>query len=86
MNGSLIEGWRSLLKLVKFLFWYAFAMVALIYALPWLGRELERFYDAMSSTSRLFSIAAFFIVIIAWQVIGWRAYANQDRRRHTESR
>jgi len=88
MNRSLIEGWKSLLKLVKFLFWYAFALAAFLYALPWLGRELEHYYDAMSSRARLLAITAFFVVIIARQFISWRTrtQADQDRQGRIESR
>jgi hypothetical protein len=72
MSKTQIEGWKSVLKLGRFLFWYALAAAALLVLLPWVGRELQSLYEALSSTSRLLSITGFLAAVLAWQILSMR--------------
>lgn len=76
MKRAFINGWRSFLKLLRFLVWYAIAVAALFLVLPMAGLFVEDQYETMSSSAKFFSVVGFFIAIVAWQVISIR-----DRRR-----
>ena len=76
MKHSLKESWRSFLRLVRFLAWYA-AFVALMFILlPAAGVVLEENYEALDATARFGAVLSFFVVIAAWQVL-----SMHDRRR-----
>lgn len=69
MRSSLLESWKSLLKLLRFLFWYGVAVTGFLYLLPMAAVVVEDRYAAMNSTARFFSVIGFFVVIGAWQVM-----------------
>ena len=75
MKRILLDGWNSLLRLLRFLFWYGLAVAALLYLLPSAGLLLEQHYEALSSTVKFFSVLGLFAVIGAWQILSIR-----DRR------
>lgn len=75
MKRRLLDGWNSLLRLLRFLFWYGLAIAALLYLLPAAGLLLEQHYEALSSTVKFFSVLGLFAVIGAWQILSIR-----DRR------
>ena len=64
MNNATVEGRKSLLKLFRFLLWYAIAVAAVLYLLPMAAQMLEDRYEAMSSAVRLLSVLGFFAAII----------------------
>ena len=72
MKKRLLESWKNLLRLFRFLFWYGIAVATLLYVLPVAGVVIEQHYDALSSTFKFFSVIGVFAVIGAWQVIGMR--------------
>jgi len=72
MSKTQVETWKSVLGLGRFLFWYAIAAAVLLILLPWLGQELQSRYEALSSASRLLSIAGFFAIVAAWQLLSMR--------------
>jgi uncharacterized membrane protein len=75
MKKTLLDGWKSLLRLLRFVFWYGFAVAVLLYLLPAAGLLLEQHYEALSSTVKFFSVLGLFAVIGAWQILSIR-----DRR------
>jgi 4-hydroxybenzoate polyprenyltransferase len=75
MKRQLLDSWKSLLQLLRFLFWYGIAVAALLFVLPAAGVLVEQHYEALSSTLKFFSVLGMFAVIGAWQVLGMR-----DRR------
>jgi positive regulator of sigma E activity len=72
MNGAIVNAWASLLRLARFLFWYAVAVAALFYLLPMVGLFLESRYDALSSAAKFFAVIGFFSVVAAWQAVAVR--------------
>jgi 4-hydroxybenzoate polyprenyltransferase len=54
MKKTLLDGWKSLLRLLRFVFWYGFAVAVLLYLLPAAGLLLEQHYEALSSTVKFF--------------------------------
>lgn len=75
MKKRLADSWKSLLKLMRFLFWYGIAVAALFFVLPAAGVLVEQHYDALSSTLKFFSVLGIFAVVGAWQLL-----AVRDRR------
>ena len=69
MNNATVEGRKSLLKLLRFLLWYAIAVTAVLYLLPMAAQMLEDRYEAMSSAVRLLSVLGFFAAVGVWQVM-----------------
>jgi 4-hydroxybenzoate polyprenyltransferase len=59
MKKTLLDGWKSLLRLLRFVFWYGFAVAVLLYLLP-------------SSTVKFFAVLGLFALIGAWQVLSIR--------------
>ena len=72
MKQGIIEAWKSLLKLLRFVAWYVIAVATAFYVLPIAGLFLEGQYDVMSSSAKLFSILVFFTVIAVWQIASWK--------------
>ncbi len=68
MKQGIIDAWRSLLKLLRFVVWYVIAVATAFYVLPIAGLFLEGRYDVMSSSAKLFSILVFFAVVAVWQI------------------
>ena len=79
MRHSLIESWKSVLRLLRFLFWYGVAVAAIIYLLPMAAALVEDRYEAMSSALRFFSVLGFLAVVGAWQIISWRVRTKAER-------
>lgn len=75
MKKRMLESWKSLLQLLRFLFWYGVVVATLLVVLPAAGSLVEQHYDALSSTLKFFSVLGIFAVICAWQVL-----AIRDRR------
>jgi len=69
MSRALVEGWKSFLKLCRFLFWYGLSVTAILYLLPMAAQVAESRYEAMSSTIRFFAVIGFFAIVGGWQVI-----------------
>jgi len=67
MNNGRRDGWMTLFRLVRFLFWYGAAVTALLYLLPLAGAQAQHLYDALDSTTKVFLLGGFFAVIGAWQ-------------------
>lgn len=65
-KGALNEGWRSVRTLIRFVFWYAIGLATVLYLLPMAGRLIEAHYDAMSSMSKLFTLAGFLALVVLW--------------------
>jgi hypothetical protein len=86
MRSARVESWKSLLKLLRFLFWYGIAVTAVLYLLPMAAVAVEDRYAAMSSTARLFCVIGFFVVIGAWQVMSMRDRVKWLRPGRRESR
>jgi len=78
MTKARIDGLKSVLRLLRFLFWYAVVVGAVVYLLPWAGRILESGYEAMSGSARVFTVVGFFAVAAAWQLTGMRGRARRS--------
>jgi len=78
MTITRTDSLKSVLRLLRFLFWYTVVVSAAVYLLPWAGRILENGYDALSSSSRLLVVGGFFAVVAAWQLRGMLAQARQS--------
>lgn len=85
MNKAARDGRQSLLKLLRFLLWYAAAMAAVFYLLPWAGSVLEHQYDALSSNARLSVIALFFVAVAGWQFLSWLNHPRKRRQSNAEN-
>ena len=72
MKHGIIEAWKNLLKLFRFLLWYVIAVAAVFYILPIAGLFLEGRYDAMTSSVKIYFILGFFLLIALWQAASWR--------------
>lgn len=86
MRTARVEGWKSVLKLFRFLLWYGIAVAALLYLLPMAAVTVEEHYAAMSSTMRFFAVLGFFVVVGAWQVLSMRERIKELRTGRQESR
>jgi len=62
----------SLRRLLRFLLWYGAAVGLLLLVLPAAGQLLERHYDALSSTAKVFSVLGVFGIIVVWQMLRMR--------------
>ena len=67
MNNEPRDGWSTLFRLARFLFWYGTAVTALVYLLPLAGAQAELHYDALDSTTKILVLGGFFAAIGAWQ-------------------
>lgn len=72
MKQEIIIIWHSILKLLRFLVWYAAGVAALLFAMPIGARFLQAQYEDMSGTVKFAIVAGFFIVIAVWQLLGKR--------------
>jgi len=86
MKSSFVDGWKNVLKLFRFLFWYGIAVAGMFYLLPLAGALLESRYDQMSGTAKLFSIVGFLGVVGSWYALGaghhvrhWSRRGRRDR-------
>jgi hypothetical protein len=68
MKRALNEGWKNVARLIRFVFWYAIGLAALLYLLPMAGRLVERHYDSMSSPAKPFTLAGFLALVVLWQL------------------
>jgi hypothetical protein len=72
MKRAIINGWKSFLKLFRFLVWYAIVVAAIIYVLPYAGHFLEGQYEAMNGVAKFIAILGIFCIIGIWQVLSMR--------------
>jgi hypothetical protein len=86
MKNGLIDAWKNILKLLRFLVWYVIAVAAVIYVLPIVGLFLEDRYDAMTSSLKLYSILGFFTAIALWQFLTWKNRLKVSRELEKSSR
>jgi hypothetical protein len=66
MKPPLNEGWKSVRTLIRFVFWYAIGLAAVLYLLPMAGRLIEAQYDAMSGMAKLFTRVGFLALVVLW--------------------
>jgi len=78
MTRTRTDSLKSVLRLLRFLFWYTVVVGAAVYLLPWAGRILENAYDALSGSSRVLVVGGFFAVVAAWQLRSLLAQARQS--------
>lgn len=83
MSRVLIENAKSVLRLIRFLFWYGIAVAGMFYLLPLAGALVESRYDELSGAAKLYSIIGFFGVVGAWQALAMRS-RSKDRLRRRE--
>jgi len=76
MNNMQSENRNSILRLGRFLFWYAIVAAALLGVLPWAGEELQSRYEALSGASRLAFVTGSFAAVAAWQLFRVRGRMN----------
>lgn len=72
MKLELKNAWHSLVKLFRFLFWYAAAVAVLFYLAPIAGLFLQGQYEAMSGVAKFAAVLGFFVVVGAWQILSQR--------------
>lgn len=72
MKKSLIDGWNSFLRLVRFLAWYAGAVVAIFLLLPHAGPAWGAQHAALSGVIKFSAVLGLFVVVGAWQVLSMR--------------
>jgi len=72
MKKMLGEGWKSFLKLCRYLTWYGISMAAIFYFLPIVGMIAETGYETLIGIAKFTSILGFFVVIVTWQVLNTR--------------
>jgi len=89
MTKTQIDAFKSVLRLVRFLAWYAILVAAVLYLLPLAGQWLQGLYESMSIGARAFSVLGFLAVAAAGQLIGTRGRLKQvrgfGRNRQTDS-
>jgi hypothetical protein len=66
MKYSVIETSRSLLRLIRFLFWYALGVAAVFKVLPTVAVYLQGQYDALIPVARYSLLAALTVLTVAW--------------------
>ena len=72
MKNAIKDVLDSLLRLFRFIAWYALVLVVVFYLLPPLALFLEGRFDTLSSSLKFFSVIGFFIVVGAWQILDRR--------------
>jgi positive regulator of sigma E activity len=85
MKNGIIDAWKNLLKLLRFLVWYVIAVAAVIYILPIVGLFLEDRYDAMTNSVKLFSILGFFAAIALWQLFSLKGRRRASRQQQNSA-
>jgi uncharacterized membrane protein len=70
MTKAHIDSLKSVLRLLRFLFWYAVVVVALVYLLPFAGEWVQGEYEAMSVGARATSVAVVLVGVTVWQLAG----------------
>ena len=81
MKYAIVEAIHSVLKLLRFLFWYAIAVAGVLYVLPLAAIHLQEQYDALNSVARLLALVGLFLVIAIWQIreIYFRSCASDHK-------
>lgn len=69
MRTTMPDNRYSLRRLFRFLVWYVAALGLLLFVLPAAGLQLERHYDALSSTAKFFSVLGMVGAIAVWQAL-----------------
>lgn len=68
MKYAIKDAFDSLVRLLRFIAWYAVAVAAVFYLLPYLAQFLEGYFDALSSSVKFFSVIGFFAIVAVWQI------------------
>ena len=79
MTKAHIDSLKSLLRLLRFLFWYAVVVVALVYLLPSAAKWIQAEYEAMSVGARAASVTVFLVSAALWQLAGTLGRRRQIR-------
>jgi hypothetical protein len=82
MKHAIKDAWYSLVRLFRFIAWYAIVVTLVFYLLPIVGLFLEEQYDAMSSSVKFFSVIGFFVVVAIWQITGHKYRIRSSMRNH----
>ena len=69
MKQELVEGFNSLVRLARFVAWYAIALGVLFYAAPAAASWLEGAYESMSLLARFSAVLVFIGAVGLWQYI-----------------
>jgi hypothetical protein len=77
MTKAQIDSLKSVLRLLRFLFWYAVVVAVLVYLLPIAGEWVQGEYEAMSVGARATAVAVLLVSVAVWQLAGMFV-----RRRH----
>lgn len=78
MKQEINAAWRSILRLVRFLAWYAAGVATLFYLLPKGGLFLQAQYESMGGTMKFAAVVGFFLLIAAWHVLGRRDRMREE--------
>ncbi len=71
--NQVLRGWLiSVLRLVRFVFWYSIGIAGLFYLLPHVAVFLEGQYESLSGIVRFASVLGYFAVVIGWHVVETR--------------
>jgi uncharacterized membrane protein len=85
MENKKMDDGRSMLRLVRFVFFYGLAVVLLLWLLPMAGLFLEHQYEAMTAMAKAFAMLGLLAAIGAWQWLSlrqrWQRAAPADRVR-----
>ena len=76
MDADPIENRNSLIRLLRFLFWYAMAVVTALFILPRAALLIESYYETMGSVLRLAIVVGFVTAVAAWHLIRTRFPAD----------
>ena len=70
---KVVRGWQdSVIRLLRFVFWYSIGVLGLLYVLPAAGVFLEAKYESLGNTARFASVLGFFVVVACWHVLETR--------------
>ena len=68
MRFAIKDAFQSLTRLFRFIAWYAVAVMAVFYLLPFLAHFLEGYFDAMSRSVKFFAVIGFFAIVAVWHI------------------
>ena len=80
MRRAIRDWFLSILRLIRFVFWYGVAVLGMFYLLPRVGAFLEGQYDSLSSTVKFAAVLGFFLVATIWHVVEVRKRWSQSWR------
>ena len=77
MNEVPMNG-QNFLRLLRFLVWYAVALVALFFFLPMLGEWLQSLYESLDGQLRIILVSGFFAGVGIWQLLSLKRSAENE--------